>query len=135
MASTGLTVILQSRALDRAHYALMLAASSAALDGPTTLFFGVEGVHALASDAWDTLRTAAGEAAPAYLARVEAAGVAHPEDLLEALGELGVRLAACDSGLAVAGMQPGDIRDDLDLEVTGLADILASAGGTRLVYV
>lgn len=135
MAQAGLTLIVQTRALDRAHYALMLAASAAALDVPTTIFFGIEGVQALTPDAWDVLETAAGETSTDYLGRIEAAGVAHPEDLLEALSELGVRLAVCDTGLAVAGLGPGDLRDDLDLEVTGLADVIAAAGDGRIVYV
>lgn len=135
MAKPGLTIIVQTRALDRAHYALMLAASSAALDTPTTIFFAIEGVQLLTPDPWDELSTAAGETAAAYLFRLEESGVAHPEDLLEALGELNCRLAVCDTGLAVAGMTLADIREDLDLEVTGLADVIAAPEAGRIVYV
>ena len=136
MALSSLTIIIQTRALDRIHYALMLAAANAALDGPTTVFFGIEATEVFGSAGWDGLETAAGEAASAYFARLEAAGVAHPEDLLDAVGELGARIAVCDSGLAVADIAPADlavaIGQDAPFEVTGLADILASAEGGRL---
>lgn len=135
MSLGGLTIIVQTSALDRAHYALMMAASAAALDAATTVFFGIEGVVALRPAPWDDLQTAAGEDGAAFLDRLEVAGVAHPEDLISVLGELGARVAVCDSGLAVAQMDFADLRTDLEIEVTGLADILASAEDGRIVYV
>jgi len=135
MSLAGLTIIVQTAALDRVHYALMMAASAAALDAPTTIFFAIEGVEALRPSAWDDLLTAAGQAGPAYIDRLEAARVAHPEDLLSALGELDARIAVCDSGLAVAGVTLADLRSDLSIEVTGLADVLSEAATGRIVYV
>jgi len=135
MALPGLTLIIQTRALDRIHYALMLGVSNAALGGTTTLFFAVEGVQGLTRDALPDLETAAGEAGAAYLARVEAGGVALPDELFAALAELQARIAACDSGLAVAGLDAADLRQDIPVEITGLADILAGGKDARLVYV
>lgn len=135
MAARGLTLIVQTNAVDRVHYALMLAASNAALGGATTLFFAVEGVTALTAGAWPGLATASGEPANAYFARLETAGVAHPDDLVEALAELDARFAVCDTALAVAGYRLEDLRDDVRLDVTGLTDILASSGENRLLYV
>lgn len=135
MAAAGLTLILQSKAIDRVHYAFTLAVSNAALGRPTTIFFATEGVEALRPDAWIDLSTAAGEKGQAFLDRLEAAKVADPDTLLDALQELDVRLAACDSALAIAGLTHADLRDDCPLEVTGLADILTSAGDNRLLYI
>ncbi|MEQ9121994.1 MAG: hypothetical protein RIM80_05450 [Alphaproteobacteria bacterium] len=81
MALSGLTLVVQTRALDRIHYALMLAVSAAAL------------------------------------------------------AELEARFAACDTGLAVAGLSAEDLRVDVPIETTGLADVLASAESGRIVYV
>ncbi len=135
MSLPGLTLIVQSRAIDRLHYALMLAAANAALGGPTTLFFAVEGVAAFESGGWDALATSAGEPGVDFLKRLDSAGVAHPDDLLEALAELGARLAVCDSALAVAGLLADDLNPEPALEVTGLADILAASSEGRIVYV
>lgn len=135
MSLPGLTIIIQTSALDRVHYALMMAASASALDAPTTVFFAIEGVVALQPSPWEDLRTAAGEDGAAYLDRLDAAGVVHPEDLISVLGELGARVAACDSALAVAAMDSAAFRTDLPIEVTGLADILAEAGEGRIVYI
>lgn len=135
MALPGLTLIVQTRAIDRLHYALMLAAANAALGGPTTLFFAVEGVAAFETGGWGALPTAAGEPGADFLQRLEDVGVAHPDDLLDALAEMGARLAVCDSALAVAGLSEGDLRPEPTLEVTGLADILAASADGRIVYV
>lgn len=135
MPPSSLTVVVQSRALDRIHYALMLAASAAATGAATTLFFAIEGVEALKPGAFEALRTAAGESAEDYGARLKKANAAAPDELLEALAELGARFAACDTGLAVAGAAPSDLREDLGIDVTGLTEILASAGDDRIIYV
>ena len=135
MAVTGLTIILQSKAVDRIHYALMLAAANAALDAPTTLFFATEAVEALTPGALGALKTSAGEAGAAYLARLEQAGVASPADLLEALTELEAELAVCDTALAAAGLAAGDLDRAERFSTTGLTDILARGMTHRLVYV
>lgn len=135
MALSGLTLVVQTRALDRIHYALMLAVSAAALGAPTTIFFAIEGVHALEAKGLDRLETAAGEPGRAFLDRLAAAGAAAPDELIAALAELEARFAACDTGLAVAGLSAEDLRDDVPIETTGLADVLASAESGRIVYV
>mgnify|MGYP002632780735 CR=1 FL=1 len=137
---TGLTLILQTRALDRIHYALMLAATSAALGASTTLFFAIEGVAALIPDALtgkapQILATAAGESGEAFLGRLETAGAAAPEELIAALAELEARFAVCDTGLAVAGLTLAELRQDIPLDLTGLTEILAAGKDMRLVYV
>mgnify|MGYP003700772087 CR=1 FL=1 len=134
MPQEGLTIIVQTRALDRVHYALMLAAANAAVGAPTAIFFGIEGVHALGGGGFDGLRTAAGEVSADYLKRVSASGGASPDDLLTALAELEVWIAACDTGLAVAEMSPADLRSDIAIDVTGLTDVLSKSDG-RLIYV
>lgn len=113
----------------------MLAASAAALDAPTTIFFAIEGVEALRPSAWDNLSTAAGEDGNFYFDKLEVAGVAHPEELILALDEMDARIAACDSALAVASMTVADLRADLSIDVTGLADVLCEAAAARIVYV
>jgi peroxiredoxin family protein len=135
MAERGLTLIIQTKALDRIHYALMLAVSNAAMDGPTTLFFAIEGVEALRALPWGRLSTAAGEDGDAFIERLENAGAATPDELLMALNELEARLTICDTGLAVAGLTQTSLRQDFQIEVTGLTEIISSAGQTNLVYV
>ena len=135
MPPSSLTVVVQSRALDRIHYALMLAASAAATGAATTLFFAIEGVEALKPGALERLTTAAGEAPDAFLGRLAGANAAAPDELLEALSELGARFAACDTGLAVAGASLDDLRKDLKIDVTGLTEILGGAGDGRVIYV
>ena len=130
-----LTIVIQTKALDRVHYALMLAASHAALDGRVHIFFGTEGVETLKSDNWENLQTVAGEHGENYLLKLKKAGAAHPDELLNALCELDVVISACDTALTVAGMTAGSIKKGLKIQTSGLTTALTDAKDGQLIYV
>ena len=129
MAAQPLTFIIQSASPDRVHYALMMAASNAALGGPVTLFFGIgaEGVLRASPHAEQELA--------AFSEKLDGAGIASLDDLLAALVELDCRIAVCDSALAFAAITAANLRADIPVEVTGLTDILAHANGGQIIYV
>lgn len=129
MAVQPLTFIIQSNAIERVHYALMMAASNAALGGGVTLFFAVGAPEMLRSG--DTSETDD----IGFTEKLKAAGIASVDDLLEALGELDCRIAVCDAALAFAEISAKDLRGDIAVEVTGLTDILANTGGGQIIYV
>lgn len=129
MAAQPLTFIIQSAAIERVHYALMMAASSAALGGAVTLFFGVGAADILKS----TGEVVAGDSE--FSRKLNAANIASIADLLEALVELDCRITVCDAALAFAALEAGDLRVDIAIEVTGLTDILANLNSGQIIYV
>lgn len=135
MSLGRLTIIIQTKALDRVHYALMLAASHAALDGKVHLFFGIEGVETLKVNNWPNLKTASGEGGAAYLDRLEVAGAAHPDELFSALKELDVEITACDTALSVAGMSPGSMTQSVNIEISGITSALSNGKNGQIIYV
>lgn len=129
MAVQPLTFIIQSTAIERVHYALMMAASNAALGGAVTLFFAIGTA--------DILRPSGAGLQDGchYAEQLEASGIASIDDLLEALAELGCRIAVCDAALAFAAIGASNLRSDIAIEVTGLTDILANLAGGQIIYV
>jgi peroxiredoxin family protein len=129
MAVQPLTFIIQSTDIERVHYALMMAASNAALGGAVTLFFAIGTADILKP-------SGAGQQDGFHFAKqLEASGIASIDDLLEALTELECRIAVCDAALAFAAIEAGDLRSDIAIEVTGLTDILANLAGGQIIYV
>ncbi len=94
--SEPLGILLLSGAHDRAHYAFVLASGAAALGRQVVLFATNAGCHALLRD-WSGLADAGRDE------RVRAAGVAGLAELREAARDMGVRLIACEAGLAGGG--------------------------------
>lgn len=127
MTTQPLTFIIQSSKPERAHYALMMAAANAALGGGVTLFFGMGAAH--------LIRLGGFADADGFLKRLEASGIASPDDLLAAIVELEGRVAVCDAALAFEALRAVDLRSDIPVEVTGLTDILANAAGGQIIYV
>lgn len=116
-----LGILLISGGHERAHYAFVVATGAAAIGRAVTLFATNEGCRALLRDIEDTSRDEA----------VRAVGVAGLQELRDAAIELGVRLLACDSGLAMAGLDPDALLPAV--EVTGVPTFLAATGGGAII--
>jgi len=137
-----LSVVLLSGAFERVHYALCVASAAAALERPVTLFVTLGGLRAfLTEDAqgrpgWMRLPVGTDVAGAAVAdggaldARYRARGVAGFEELLEACRTLEVEFMVCDMGIRALGLEPGELRADLELQPGGLATLLARGGQT-----
>ena len=143
----ALSVVVFSGAFAKIHYALVMAATMAALGRPAILFFTM--------DALDALRGPAGEDAPwralpaSETGAIEGCttggaldnlfaqrGTATFEDLLASAAEIGVRFMACEMGLKAKALSREALRADLAVEVTGMATLLnATPEGAPLVFV
>ncbi len=140
-----LSVIVFSGSFEKVHYALVLAASAAAIGRPTTLFFTMEGCRALlkpgadGAAAWRHLpRDASAGAGDGEGGDVDdgyaAAGVATFEELLMACVEMGVQFMVCEMGLRAMGLERASLRDDVPMMEGGVVTFLndASSDGAML---
>lgn len=135
-----LSVLLLSGSFDRAHYALSLASTAAALERPATLFVTLAGTRALLADdgrgrpGWASLPLSADLADPEVAdgagldARNRARGVAGFEELLQACTALGVEFMVCEMGLRALDLEVPALRDDLPIRAGGLATLLGLGG-------
>lgn len=136
-----LSVIVFSGTFEKVHYALVLAASAAAIGRPATLFFTMEACRALLKPgedgvaAWRHLSLNSGEGTggavdDGYAAR----GVATFEELLMACVEMGVQFMVCEMGLRAMGLERAALRDDVPLQDGGVVTFLndASQDGAML---
>jgi peroxiredoxin family protein len=116
MADRGrLSIVVYPGDFGRVHYALMMAAAAAAIDRPVTLFFTMGAVQALRRpDGWVNLSGAEGDE------HLKERQIADFETLLRSAAEMDVRFMICEAGLKAEDMSAGDLRDDLDIDVTGL---------------
>lgn len=122
-APAPLGVLLRSGGHDAAHYALVLAAGAAAIGRPVVLFATNAGCRLFLADA-----PLAADPREAVLAARGVAGVAA---LLDAAGELGVRLIACEAGLRAEALDGAVLRPEV--EVAGVVTFLSLAGTGQLV--
>lgn len=136
-----LSVIVFSGAFEKVHYALVLAASAAAIGRPAALFFTMEGCRALLKPnadgvkAWRCLPTDSGGGEGGAMDDTYAAkGVATFEELLMACVEMGVRFMICEMGLRAMGLDRDALRDDIPLQDGGVVTFLndASQDGAML---
>lgn len=135
-----LRVLLLSGTFERAHYALALASTAAALDRPVTLFVTLAGARAFLAEGvdgrpgWAGLPLGAELAEPglpdgeALDARYRARGIGGFEELLESCGALGVEIMVCEMGLRGLGLDPARLRRDLPIRAGGLATLLTKGG-------
>jgi peroxiredoxin family protein len=136
-----LSVIVFSGSFEKVHYALVLAASAAAIGRPTTLLFTMEGCRALlkpggdGAAAWRRLprETGSGDGGDVDDGYA-AAGVATFEELLMACVELGVQFMVCEMGLRAMGLERGALRGDVPVVEGGVVTFLndASSDGAML---
>lgn len=135
-----LSVLLLSGTFDRAHYALSIASTAAALERPATLFVTLAGTRALlAGDGrdrpgWAALPLSAELAEPdvddgaALDARNRSRGVAGFEELLQACIALGVEIMVCEMGLRALDLEAQALREDVPVREGGLATLLGLGG-------
>ena len=124
MPAETLGILLISGGHERAHYAFVMAAGAAATGRRVTLFATNEGCRALARD-WSAVEGAERDD------WVQAQGVAGLEELRAAAVELGVRLLACDSGLAMASLAQAALLPEV--AVAGVPAFLAAVEGGAIV--
>ena len=134
-APDKLSIVVFSGDFERVHYALAMAAAAAAVDRPTTLFFTMGAIHALAprrddgSHGWTAMAGAAARDAE-FVGR----GVGGFEELFDACIALDVRIMVCDMGLRAMGLTGDDLRQDFRHHSGGIVTFLddASADGAML---
>jgi len=135
-----LNVLLLSGSFDRAHYALAVASSAAALDRPVTLFVTLAATRVLLErdgegrPGWARLPLSADLAEPgcadgeALDARNQSRGAAGFEELLQACVALGVEIMVCEMGLRTLGIEAAALRQDVPIRSGGLATLLGRGG-------
>ena len=130
-APDKLSIVVFSGDFERVHYAFSMAAASAAVDRPATLFFTMEAIRALAKPTADGAPGWTAIPGAARDAEFAARGVATMETLIESCAALGVTFLVCEMGLRAAGLAMVDLRDDLDYAEGGIVTFLndASASG------
>jgi len=112
----------------RVHYALMMASAAAAIDRPVTVFVTMDAVPLLVADeGWRRLAGAARDD------DLKARNVADIETLLEACAAMDVTFMVCEAGLKADETSADTLRDDLDVEVTGLVTFYGAVGTGQIV--
>ncbi len=124
MAGEPLGIILLAGTHERAHYAFVLASGAAALGRAVVLFATNDGCNALCAD-WSGLEGAARDAV------IQGRGVAGFAELRDAARELGVRLIACEAGLAAAAIAPSALL--AGVERAGVATFFAAVGPGQML--
>lgn len=123
-ASGDLAILLLDGGYERAHYALVLAASGLALGRSVVLFAAGRGVHALARD-WQGLRDVRQDA------EMAARGVATFATLRDAVVELECTLLACEAGLRLCGLGHEALLPSV--RVAGVPTFLDAARGRQVI--
>lgn len=118
----GLTIIVTTGEEARFHAALSIAAAHAALGGATCIY-----LHA------DAVRLAVPPHSAEDDARFAAAGLPTLAQAFEDVLALEVRMIACQTGLALAGITVAEL--DPRIETGGLVSMLRDAGQDQLVTV
>ncbi len=116
-APEKLSLIIQSGDRERVYYALVMAAAALAIGKPVTLFFTMDGTHALT-------RNWIGDSEEAER---HGAGIADMEELMSSCIELKGRFMVCETGLRAAGLQFGDLREDIPVEQGSAVSFLSDA--------
>jgi peroxiredoxin family protein len=124
MAKSKLGILLIAGTHERAHYAFMMAAASAALGREVVLFATNLGCRALRED-WSGLDDVGRDAV------IRRRGVAGLGELRESARELGVRLMACEAGLTAEGIEPTSLQPGV--EVAGIATFLEAVGQGQMI--
>ncbi|MAI49507.1 MAG: hypothetical protein CMM16_02945 [Rhodospirillaceae bacterium] len=112
-----LSLIIQSGAYERIHYALVIASAALAVGKPVTLLFTMGGTRALTEDWADQAREKA----------FAADGLATFEDLLSACQELEATFMVCALGLRSEKLDTGDLRADIPITEGSAVSFLSDA--------
>lgn len=129
-----LAILVFDDAVDRVHYALIVAAAAAAINQQVTLFFAGQAVFALVDSVddgtpgWHRLAcSAAGQTAGQFDTTVQLRGAAGMETLIGSCRDLGVRFIVCEVASRLASLEPQELRGDLSIEIAGATTLLAGA--------
>ena len=134
-APDKLSIVVFSGDFERVHYALAMAAAAASQDRPTTLFFTMGAIHALAPRQDDgSFGWTAMAGALARDAEFAKCGVGGFEELFDACVSLDVRIMVCDMDLRAMGLTRDSLRRDFKYHSGGIVTFLndASADGAML---
>jgi peroxiredoxin family protein len=135
-----ISVVVYSGAYDRVHYALVMAASAAAIGRPVTLFFTMGACNALkrpgrdGKPAWRKLPLSEGKGLGGK--RDDGygkAGVATFEELLGSCVQFGVKFMVCEMGLRAMRLQRKSLRDDVPIREGGVVSFLNDASKDGIV--
>ena len=128
---TKLSLVVHSGDFDKVHYALVLAASAAAIGTPATLFFTMGACRALGAGtaAWRTMPSGLGGDGGERDAGFAERRLATFEELLSACAEMGVRFLVCEMGLKAMDLTRDDLRQDISIEEGGVVTFLNDAAG------
>ena len=118
-----LSLIVQSDAFDRVHYALVLASAALATGKPVTLFFTMQGTRALTP----------GWADPAQETALADRGLATFAELLDACRELEAKFMVCEMGMLALDLTPADLRGDIEIADGSAVSFLADASATGAI--
>lgn len=121
--ANALGILLISGGHERAHYALVMATGAAALGRDVTLFATNAGCPLLLAE-----QALARDPREALLASRGVAGIA---TLLSAARELGIRMIACEAGLAAEGLREAGLA--AGVERAGVATFLGAVGAGQIV--
>ena len=116
----GLTIILTSNDAERFYSALAIATAQAATGGDARIFFEGRAVAQLADSS----------AAPGDADR-HAAGLPTLAQIRLESTHLGVKLIACQGGMALAGLEIGQLGPGV--EAGGLVGLMTGLGDDRLI--
>jgi len=117
-----LSIAVYDGSLDRVHYAFVMAAATAALGIPVTMFFTMEACRVLLKSSVD------GAVSTSDMdTGLAAKGVATFTELLEACAEMDVKFMVCEMGLVARDMHIEDLRDDLSIEIVGFVTFIMDA--------
>lgn len=119
-------IILLSGSHDRAHFAFLLAASSAALGKDVVLLASNGGCLALCED-WSGLSDSARDAL------VETRGVAGIGTLRESCAEMDVTMLACEAGMLAEGIDEARLMPGV--QVSGVATFLELVGAGQIITI
>jgi peroxiredoxin family protein len=130
MSGPSLSIVLHSGDYERAHYALAMASTAAAIGRKVAILFAGEGVASVVTAAgWLQL-----DDAPERDALFRQRGIAGFEELLGACRDLSIHLIICETALRAAGLDATSLRPDLTLQVGGIVTMLNAADG-QLIFV
>ncbi|NQW01860.1 MAG: DsrE/DsrF/DrsH-like family protein [Rhodospirillales bacterium] len=140
-APDKLSIVVYDHHFDKVHYALVMAAAAAAIGKPVTLFFTMGACRALLANppaeapAWSQMPLSdgpgtGGERDQLYRDK----GVAGFEELISACAALEAVFMVCEMGLQATGMKDLKLRDDLNIEISGVVTFLNDASKDGAVF-
>ncbi len=142
MSPDKLSIIVFSGHFDRVHYALIMAASAAAIDKPVTLFFTMGACRALekgkdgGEPPWRAMPLSEGGGTGGELDdSFRAKGIGGFEELLDSCVEMGVRFMVCETGLRAMGLDRDDLGHDITIDEGGVVGFLTDASRHGAVIV